>query len=76
MTHTRVEQIEKEVVVYKDRVQTVEKIVEQPIITEKIIEVEVIKEVVKEVEKIIYKDGGVGDCMSKQRFVDIWNQLF
>jgi predicted RNA-binding protein with EMAP domain len=65
----------QEVVVYKDRIQTVEKIIEQPIITEKVIEIEKIVEVIKEVEKIVYKDTG-DDCMTKERFMNIWNQLF
>ena len=84
--------MEREVVVYKDRVQTVEKIIEQPIITEKIIEVEkiverpieIIKivevekivEVIKEVEKIITREEENCDCLTGLRFVDVWNRIF
>jgi len=43
---------------------------------EKIVEVEVVKEIIKEVEKIVYKDRGSDDCMSEDRFIQIWNKLF
>ena len=42
-------------------------------ITEKIIEVEKQVEVI--VEKIVYQERDA-DCMTQNRFIDIWNNMF
>jgi len=65
----------KEVVVYRDRINEIERIIEKPIWREKVVEVEKIVEVIKEVDRLV-KDDSDNDCMSQARFIDIWNRMF